>query len=323
MAPRMSCAFNTSLDSPEYARIAEQLGYDTAWFYDSPALYPDVWVQLCRAAERTERIKIGPGVLVPKLRHPMVNAAAIATLVDAAGQDRVVIGIGTGFTGAFAVGMRPARWAYVADYIRTLKALLRGEQVEWEGSQLRMLQYPGFAPERPIEVPFVVAGQGPKGQAVAHELGDGVYGAMTPVEGFDWSTCLIFGTVLDEGEDPGSERAIAAAGHGASVALHWMMEHGGLDDVPNGKQWAATYDDVPAESRHLALHDGHLAVVNERDRPFITGEVLAQTGLALTVSAMRDRIAQLTEGGATEIAYQPAGPDVPRELETFAEVMKG
>jgi 5,10-methylenetetrahydromethanopterin reductase len=319
----MSCAFNTSLDSPQYARIAEELGYDTAWFYDSPALYPDVWVQLCRAAERTERIKLGPGVLVPKLRHPMVNAAAIATLVDIAGRDRVVIGIGTGFTGAFAVGMRPAPWAYVADYIRTVKALLRGEQVEWEGSQVRMLQYPGFAPQRPIEVPFVVAGQGPKGQAVAHELGDGVYGAFVSVPDFDWSTCLIFGTVLDEGEDAGSERALAAAGHGASVSLHWMLEHGGLDQVPNGKEWAATYDDVPPEARHLALHDGHLAVVNERDRPFITGEVLAQTGLALTRSAWRDRIAELADAGATEIAYQPAGPDVPRELETFAEVMKG
>ena len=60
-----------------------------AWFYDSPALYTDVWVQLCRAAERTERIALGPGVTVPSLRHPMTTAAAIATLVDLAGAERV------------------------------------------------------------------------------------------------------------------------------------------------------------------------------------------------------------------------------------------
>ncbi len=73
MALDLSCAFATSMESHEHARIAEDLGYKRAWFYDSPALYPDVWVQLCRAAERTQRIGLGPGVLVPSLRHPMVE----------------------------------------------------------------------------------------------------------------------------------------------------------------------------------------------------------------------------------------------------------
>ena len=92
----MSCAFATQNDTPEHARIAEELGYTRAWFYDSPALYPDVWVQLCRAADRTRKIVLGTGVLVPHLRHPMATAAAIATLVHAAGAERVVIGIGSG-----------------------------------------------------------------------------------------------------------------------------------------------------------------------------------------------------------------------------------
>src|SRR3979411_839748 len=84
MALALSCAFATSADSHEHVRIAEELGYERAWFYDSPALYPDVWVQVCRGSERTRRIGLGPGVLVPSLRHPMVNAAAIATLVGQA-----------------------------------------------------------------------------------------------------------------------------------------------------------------------------------------------------------------------------------------------
>ncbi|MGA8756610.1 MAG: LLM class flavin-dependent oxidoreductase [Stellaceae bacterium] len=107
MALKLSCAFATSAESHEHARIAEDLGYAWAWFYDSPALYPDVWVQLCRAAERTRRIGLSPGVLVPSLRHPMVNAAAIATLVSIAGPDRVAIGVGSGFTGRLTMGQRP------------------------------------------------------------------------------------------------------------------------------------------------------------------------------------------------------------------------
>lgn len=314
----LSCAFATSLDSHEHARVAEQLGYHHAWFYDSPALYPDVWVQLCRAAERTETIGLGPGVLVPRLRHPMANATAISTLVSIAGARRVAVAVGTGFTGAFTLGQRPAKWAYVEQYVRALRALLRGEQVEWDGAAIRMMQYPGFAAPRPIEVPFVIGASGPRGVAVAHEIGDGVFGAPFPIPGFDRSVVLTSGTVLEDGEDPGSDRAIAAAGSGASVVLHWLVEHGDVEALPNGKAWAAAYDDVPAEQRHLALHDGHLVAVNERDRPFVTGEVLAGTGLAVSPSALRDKLAGLAEGGATEIAYQPAGPDIPRELEAFA-----
>src|SRR5262245_23143669 len=132
----LSCAFATSEQSHEHARLAEELGYARAWFYDSPALYPDVWVQLCRAAERTQRIGLGPGVLIPSLRHPMATAAAVATLAGIAGPERVVLGIGSGFTGRLAMGQRPLRWTDVARYVRTLRGLLRGETVEWEGRKI-------------------------------------------------------------------------------------------------------------------------------------------------------------------------------------------
>jgi 5,10-methylenetetrahydromethanopterin reductase len=31
----------------------------------------------------------------------------------------------------------------------------------------------------------------------------------------------------------------------------------------------------------------------------------------------------MAEDGMTEIAYQPAGPDIPRELEAFAAAVRG
>ena len=93
----LSAAFATSMATPEHVQIAEELGYERAWLYDSPALYPDVWATLARAAERTERIGLGPAVLVPSLRHPIVNAAAIATL-DALAPGRVAVALGAGFT---------------------------------------------------------------------------------------------------------------------------------------------------------------------------------------------------------------------------------
>jgi alkanesulfonate monooxygenase SsuD/methylene tetrahydromethanopterin reductase-like flavin-dependent oxidoreductase (luciferase family) len=110
MAPHISAAFPPALDTPDHVKLAEDLGYQRAWLYDSPAYLHDVWMTLARAAERTERIGLGPAVLVPSLRHPMTNAAAIATLAELA-PGRVAVAVGSGFTGRHMLGLRPMPWA--------------------------------------------------------------------------------------------------------------------------------------------------------------------------------------------------------------------
>jgi 5,10-methylenetetrahydromethanopterin reductase len=321
MSLTLSCAFATSPQSHEHARIAELLGYERAFFYDSPPLYPDVWVQLCRAAERTEHIGLGPGVLVPSNRHPMTNAAAIATLVDLAGADRVTVAVGSGFTGRMAMGKRALRWPLVAEYVRAIQGLLRGEVVTWEDAPIQMLHSPGMAPARPIEVKWLIGAGGPKGIAVAHELGDGIVGTVA-LAGFDWSVALVMGTVLRDGEASDSERALAAAGHAGAAMLHYAHEYRLLSEEERAREWLAAYQDVPDESRHLAMHYGHGVHVNDHDRPFVTGDLLTGFGLALTDEAWRERLAQMEEAGATEIAFQPAGPDIPGELEALAEAAR-
>lgn len=322
MSLKLSCAFATSLQSHQHARIAEDLGYERAFFYDSPALYPDVWVQLCRAAERTNRIGLGPGVLIPSLRHPLVTASAIGTLVSLAGAERVTVALGSGFTGRLAMGKRPLPWAEVARYIQVVRALLRGEAVEWDDAMIQMIHPVGFAPARPIEVPFLVGASGPKGVAVARELADGVITGGAAIYGFSCSIQLTMGTVFGEGENAGGERVIAAAGHTAGVTMHYAAEHH-RDLNFDADGWRAAYRDVPAETRHLALHAGHLVEVSDRDRPFISGELLVATGAARSAQQWREWLAAAEHRGATEVAYQPAGPDIGRELAAFAEAVRG
>ena len=318
-----SCAFATSLDTPAQIEEAERLGYKRAWCYDSPGLYPDVWITLALAAQRTSAIGLGPCVLVPHLRHVMTNVAAIATL-EALAPGRVSVAIGSGFTGRLALGQRPMSWQAVRGYIAALKALLKGEEVEWDGTMLKMLHYDGFAPRRPINVPLLVAIGGPKGLAVAEELADGVVlaGTMGPLDPgrMTWIIQTTTGTVLEDGESPNSERVLAAAGHAGAIAYHFAYEHGRAAQLPRGDEYAKIIDAIEPERRHLAVHEGHLIAMNNIDRRFVTGDFLAQAGLAAGADAWRARLAAIEARGATEVIYQPAGPDIPREMRAFAAV---
>src|SRR4029077_19242234 len=115
----------------------------------------------------------------------------------------------------------------VADYVRALRALLRGEETTWEGAIVRMMQPAGFAPERPVEVPILIGADGPRGQQVAGDLGDGIFAAALPPAGPDlpaWRAVLLFGTVLDPDEQPGDPRVIEAAGPALAVVFHALYE---------------------------------------------------------------------------------------------------
>ncbi len=320
----ISCAFPPVPGTPDHVALAERLGYRRAWVYDTPALQLDVWATLARAAERTRRIELGPGVLIPSLRHVLVNAAAVATLVDLA-PGRVNVGIGSGFTGRLAMGQRPSAWSLVARYARDLKALLAGQTVEIDGAATRMLHGPGQAPPRPIRVPIVFGIAGPKGEAVARELGDGVF-TVLPTRGFAWSILLSFGTVLDPGESFDSSRVLEAAGAGAAVVYHRAFDVPGapgrpsLAELPGGAAWRSAMETVPARERHLHTHEGHLTFPNAIDRKTLTGEAIRRYTLSGDAETLRGRLGNLASRGSTEIAYQPAGPDISRELTAFARM---
>ena len=317
----ISCAFATSMGTPDHVAAAESLGYERAWLYDSPALYPDVWMMLGECARRTSTIELGPGVAIPSLRHPMVTASAVATLVELA-PGRVNVAFGSGFTGRLTLGQKPLPWSYVREYVQAVIDLLAGKTVTWDGARIRMLQPEGFGAARPIRVPMILGTGGPKGEAVAHEIADGVF-ATQPQPGFARCSILTFGTVLDPGEDPNSERCLSAAGHAGALVYHALYLAGAATTLPKGDQWTAALEAFPEDERHLALHEGHLIEANVRDRLVVTGETLMSFGLARSAEGWRDRLAELEAAGATEVAYQPAGPDIPGELERFMAAASG
>jgi 5,10-methylenetetrahydromethanopterin reductase len=328
---KVSCAFPTTASSPEDIRIAEEVGYARAWLYDTPQQSPDVWMSLALAAERTSRIGLGPGVLIPTLRHPMTNAAATATLADLA-PGRVAVSFGTGFTGRRAMGYRAIPWSFMNAYLDAYCGLLRGEVVEWEGVRMQMLHPDGSAPARPIDVPVLIGALGPKGRAVAKRF-DGVF-ATTTVEGlepgvFDRVAYLYWGTVLEPGEDVSSERVLAAAGPGGALAYHATYELYGRDAVPSipgGKEWLAVIDERTEDERHLEVHVGHCIHLNDADRAAWAetgGALLGSTTVTGTAAEVKARIDDLGAKGVTEVVFQPCGPDTRRELEVMFAAVSG
>ena len=136
---------------------------------------------------------------------------------------------------------------------------------------------------------------------------------------FEWSALLAFGTVLDEGEDPGSERALLAAGPALTVVYHGMYEAdpAQVDLLAGGPEWRAELERTPVHLRHLAIHEDHLVRVTERDRPLLSGEGLAGFTWTADAATLHARLEATAAAGTSEILFQPGGPDVERELRAF------
>jgi 5,10-methylenetetrahydromethanopterin reductase len=131
--------------------------------------------------------------------------------------------------------------------------------------------------------------------------------------------------VLGEGEPVTSERVLDAAGHGLAVAYHALYERGGaaaVDSLPGGAVWRSQVEAAPPEQRHLLTHENHLVALTPRDRAALAegASLLTTISFAGTPEELRGKVAALEAAGATEIAYQPAGPDIPGELERMREV---
>jgi len=176
-------------------------------------------------------------------------------------------------------------------------------------------------------VQILIGADGPKGLAVAAELGDGVFSAALPQPDAagvtDWRALLSFGTVLDEGEDLTSPRVIDAAGPAAVVLYHASYERGGataVDALPGGQAWREAIEAYPETERHLVIHAGHLIKANPRDEPHVADLIPFASSMALTGTAeqVSEKIAGQAALGVTELVYQPAGSDIWRELRAFA-----
>jgi 5,10-methylenetetrahydromethanopterin reductase len=212
------------------AAEAEALGYDRIGIWDSPALFRDPWVTLAAVAQATERAAIGPWVSNPLTRHPVVTASAAASVDDLA-PGRVYLGIGTGGTGVWHLGLKTATLRRLEEYVLTVRRLLEEGTAPYDGETVRL----EWA-RRPI--PIILSAHGPQALRLAGRVADGVVAGLgvTPdvvrgcleligegarqagrsLDDIDvWFTCFWF---VDERPGVAAEQAAWAA---TAFALHF------------------------------------------------------------------------------------------------------
>lgn len=331
-------AIATDAESWRLAQRAEELGFATAWFYDTQMLCADPFVAMGAAAVKTSRIRLGTGVLIPSNRLHAVSANAFASLNKLA-PGRIDIGIGTGFTGRRAMGLGAMRLAAFEEYLRVMMALLREETVETEiegaRRKIRLLNPDlGLINTRdPIRLHLAAAG--PRARALAARLGAGWINFFSDVPGAvamlremqaAWrqegraaealaATAFVLGCVLAEGEPCDSPRAMAQAGPRAAVLLHRAADEA-LSGLPNitpvpeecreavEGYVAAARRFEPRDAPWLENHRGHLMFVKPEERPFVTAELIRRTSFTATEAELKRRIGDLRDAGYTEFTVQ-------------------
>ena|ERR1700742_541290 len=328
---RLSAGFPPNSKSPNYIQWAEELGYDGAYLFDTPFQGDDVWLQLHRAAERTSRITIGPGVLIPTMRHPLVNAANTISLHQLA-PGRVAVGFGTGFSSQAAIGQPAIKWSYMERYISSYLALLRGESTEWEGRHIQLLLPSELHGELPLRVPLLIAALGPRGHQAAARLGaDGIIGFDQPNEHlaeYERSILVVMGTVLDPGETAADPRVKNAVGPLWALQYHMVYTMQSRDAVltlPGGAEWLDVIERTPEDKRHLAIHTGHVLEGNEADEAAWKAAAhlsLSQVTWSYPAEQMGAAVRALAGQGVAEVQIQATGSDIRRELETFAAAVR-
>jgi 5,10-methylenetetrahydromethanopterin reductase len=306
----------------DQAILAEKLGYERVWSPEIPAFGHDIWVHLTRLAERTQRIGIGPAVLIPSYRHPVAQASAIATLEHIA-PGRLMVAFGTGFTGRIAMGQKPLSWESMRRHLLEVRALLRGEAVDIDGGAAQLLASPGLLPDRPIRTPLLLAAQGPKGRAVAKEIADGLVSLRSPGMGFNPCLVSVNGTVLDPGETATSPRVRAAVAPLISTIYHNTLARDpeAVKRLPSGQAWLKSVMKVPEAIRHLAVNRGHNWDISNGHDSLIDTSAAEQMTFTGTPEALRARLSKLEIAGATGVIFGTSGADVERELHAFARLV--
>jgi alkanesulfonate monooxygenase SsuD/methylene tetrahydromethanopterin reductase-like flavin-dependent oxidoreductase (luciferase family) len=333
----------------DYAQHGERLGFTRCWVTDSPLLRSNLFATLAAIAMTTRTIKLGTGVAVCGLRLAPEAANGIAT-INALAPGRTFAILGTGNTAMRMLGSRPMNAKALREYVRVVRGLLHGEEVQYtldgETHPVRFtsLEQNYVRLDPPPEI--YVAANGPIGQTIAGELGDGLCTAF-PRGGTIESAlanvrkgaarvgrtlpdefpvaALLNVLMLEPGESLTSPRVIAQVGPAIITNFHNILDM--LRDTGNEppayvrpvwKDYVAYEDARAASDAHLNMHASHYATITPEETRFLTPEIIRAFCVIGEPAELVEQLRDLDKRGLKQVTFHPPFAQRFEVMERFA-----
>jgi alkanesulfonate monooxygenase SsuD/methylene tetrahydromethanopterin reductase-like flavin-dependent oxidoreductase (luciferase family) len=247
------------------------------------------------------------------------------------------------------LGQRPAKVAEFREYLRVVKGLLSGGETEFSlngeshtiGFQNTHLNYIDLE----HHIPLMVGGFGPRAQALAGEMGDGVItgiprGGSIPsvlanvqkgaeAAGRDMADFQVYALanllMLEPGETLESERVIAECGSAIMANVHYLVDfvrETGREPPDYVRPIWDEYMDFHLSrdeaTRHLALHQSHYSYLDPDEARFITPEIIKNFCIAGHPEEIVEQLRGLESQGLNGIVFSLPADSAFRRTEDFA-----
>ena len=320
---KFGVAFTSRIGDYDLVLLAESLGFDQVWFFDSQMIYSDVYATMALAANKTKRIRLATGVAVPSTRMAPVIAHSIATIAELA-PGRVELGVGNGNTARLTMGLRPVPLVRMKREIRLIQTLLKGDagMHECEGeSHLVQLLHRGAECDGHLTWNASLEMMRDAREKIARAAKDA---RRNPADVPSKASYPL--AVLRPGETSSSPGVLESLAPFITNLLHVMCEWDeGLlpsdatitDHVRRYREYVAT---LPSDRRHLILHEGHLVYTREDEREFLVPEVAEVAAMIGEPDAVIENIRELEAEGLSHFAFQVTDDPV-AQMRYFAETV--
>jgi len=318
---------------------AERLGYDSVWVAESWG--SDAVTVLSWIAARTERIKVGAGILQMPARTPAMTAMTAVTLNELSG-GRFLLGLGLSgpqvVEGWHGVGYgKPL--GKTREYVSIVRKAVARERLTHQGVHYQ-IPYVGADATglgKPLKlmthprhpVPIYLAAIGPKNVTLTAEIGDG----WLPIFYSPDQAGTVYGPLLADGfarsgEEGKAERFETVATLQAIVT----------DDIPSarnqvrpilalyiggmGAKGKNFYNDLACrygyEEAAAGLQDLYLSGKKMEAIQAVPDALIDELSLIGTREMIRDRLEAWRESAVTTLALMPTDPAT---LRTIAELV--
>jgi len=305
-------------------RRAEDNGFTHGWLFDSCVLWQEAYLVLGRILAETRTLTVGPMVTNPLTRDWSVTASLFATLNDMYGT-RTVCGIGRGDSAVRFTGGRPGTLARLEHAITAIRALTAGEEVDLDGTPVRI---PWVREGRP---PVWMAAYGPRALGVAGRVADGLIIQLADPYLVRWMTRSFLDAAEEAGRDP-SRLAVCVAAP-AYVCAPGDLAHareqcrwfGGMvgnhvaDLVARyGEHSTAVPEALTAYIRTRGTYDyAHHGRAGNASTDFVPDDVVDRFCLLGPIEEHADRLSELAALGVTQFAMYGMHDAVPGAIDAY------